>query len=286
MPMKHHRGGFTPIKLPFDGLRAMRESERRAFTLIELLVVIAIVAILAALLMPALEQARCMARRTTNMSNFRQMTVGFTMYANDFDGKLPLRGGTLWYACNYGSNGTTWHYPANRYAILWAVEVYEFGAATAHPVVGSPPMNGPGNFWDPETLTLQQRQGGDMAPYSFYWGWYSSPYMLTRGDGRRLLMTDFTFDSPSQHFTCYAHPKDSPKELMVATDYGSNYNASYIFFQDDTAEDGGRGMEAAAGTHAAYYDGSVAWHDADELHRWSVFGGYMMPVNDRTYGAP
>ncbi len=61
------------------------------FTLIELLVVISIIAILAAMLLPALNQAREKARRISEMSDRRQLGVATTAYANDNDGYLPDR---------------------------------------------------------------------------------------------------------------------------------------------------------------------------------------------------
>jgi len=64
---------------------------RRAFTLIELLVVVAIIAVLVAMLLPALARAREQARTVSCGSNLRQIGVGFHQYANDHQGQfVPL----------------------------------------------------------------------------------------------------------------------------------------------------------------------------------------------------
>lgn len=63
--------------------------KRRGFTLIELLVVIAIIAILAAILFPVFARARENARRTSCMSNLKQIGLGFMQYAQDYDERYP-----------------------------------------------------------------------------------------------------------------------------------------------------------------------------------------------------
>jgi len=60
-----------------------------AFTLIELLVVIAIIAVLAAILLPALEQARETGKRAVCLSSLRQQHLGIATYVGDNDDKLP-----------------------------------------------------------------------------------------------------------------------------------------------------------------------------------------------------
>ncbi|MFP4248532.1 MAG: DUF1559 domain-containing protein [Armatimonadota bacterium] len=60
----------------------------RGFTLIELLVVIAIIAILAAILFPVFARAREKARQTTCLSNLKQISIGWMMYASDYDERV------------------------------------------------------------------------------------------------------------------------------------------------------------------------------------------------------
>jgi len=86
-------GALSPL---LKGKSPRRCSAVGGFTLIELLVVITIIAILAAILLPALEAARQRGLRIRCVNNLKQLTTGWISYAGDMNEKIPPNEGESW----------------------------------------------------------------------------------------------------------------------------------------------------------------------------------------------
>lgn len=150
-----------------------------AFTLIELLVVIAIIAILAAMLLPALARAKEKAQRANCLSNLRQWGVALQLYFNDNNDKIPRDGydnAGSWPGGNGGpADPNAWFSVLPELVSEKPLSNYTANA-TANPVINSqllPFPAGKGKMWECPTAKmsasdLQQVSGGGINGFFSY----------------------------------------------------------------------------------------------------------------------
>ncbi len=119
----------------------LKQESKGGFTLIELLVVIAIIAILAAMLLPALAKAKESGKKMNCISNLHQMGLGLLLYADDSGGIIPRGNEPLWFQVlspNLGVRDTNSFkkvrvytcpsYPDKRQLICYVVNSWQFSS--------------------------------------------------------------------------------------------------------------------------------------------------------------
>jgi prepilin-type N-terminal cleavage/methylation domain-containing protein/prepilin-type processing-associated H-X9-DG protein len=238
---------------------------RAAFTLIELLVVIAIIAILAALLLPVLASAKKTAQGTQCMSNTRQLTVAWVIYASDNKDVLPedLPCWVDQVNYNYGgwvnglmNDSANWTDNTNSVFMMGG----ELGPYTKNPGIYKCPAD-PSialGYGAPRVRSVAMdftigslETNGDLSEYSDYWPQF-------------LKMGDFIMPSSTWLF-CDEHPDIINDGVFFITG----------------GDGGGPGMYEWSDIPASYHNGACGFSYVDghsEIHTWLQPGNTCHPI--------
>jgi prepilin-type N-terminal cleavage/methylation domain-containing protein/prepilin-type processing-associated H-X9-DG protein len=270
-------GGAVSVGTDERKVRQLRigdivKNRRSAFTLVELLVVIGIIALLIAILLPALNKARAQANQVACASNLRQMGIAMVMYIND-TGYYP---GCRWQT---GSNVQP-QSPGGTYAV-WPTRLRRYMGigGTGTQDVFYCPAEDQSYRWKPDGTALPVAEDSDTGfgykvgeslllesnrkfSYGYNdWGAYNVTYPPQRGFGGDLWNNHFPNISSELKATVVRHAS----QVIIIADITATPSSAYNLNIDPTDPTQAPGTVHHGGSNCLYGDGHVEWHIQKDL---------------------
>jgi prepilin-type N-terminal cleavage/methylation domain-containing protein len=240
---------------------------RRAFTLVELLVVIGIIAVLIAILLPALNRARRHAQMTTCMSSQRQLVTALLMYCQDHKGTFPGGSGYFpWRDNGGGAQAPTFFYAGASYDHN-SFNPYSCNQDDkAGPTYLTKYVKGSKKIpvcpSEPDLITL-----GSFAPNNFWTGyWYPMSLVYKPREIWDSSASTGSIAQTPQKITSVKYPT----QKVVIIDRKTYHNGKFVIDTDKAPANGGLVNATAGGVKEIYVvvgfaDGHVAWRATYEM---------------------
>jgi len=240
------------------------QTSRKAFTLIELLVVIAIIAILAAILFPVFAQAKEAAKKTSCLSNTKQLNTAAMLYLNDSDDIMPIG----YYATLNYEKEVIWHFVISPYMGEGRFDFDNQGDRDK-PAVRTCPSSITKNALG---YSMNQRLGGNGDANDG--GWYTEPLATSSMShvAETVLFGEGT-QNPAWGGNCGALYQWTPGLLEGATPKNDDEWKKIDNDLGDAASRFQVRYRHTTGANSAFADGHSKWNKRGTLKLWNWQAG-------------